>query len=209
MADDLNEVLLQTLDMLEWRLRRIEFVLNGNVPPERQQADAPVASRLQKLESRLSSLAGSSRTISEILQLQSKHADIFAPTEQPARALPSSMDDPTPEIKLGTILTEAPAYPATASQLTSLHDLPLPPTESFTSLVALSPRIAQLEQNQLAQAHDISDLRKRSGKAVLRWHEVMVLGQGRCWAEWDSRVRKAERDVRREEVKIEREAGAV
>ena len=108
---------------------------------------------------------------------------------------------------LGTILTEAPAYPATASQLTSLHDLPLPPTESFTSLVALSPRIAQLGQTQLAQAYEISELRKRSGKAVLRWHEIMVLGQGRCWAEWDSRVREAEREVRREEVKIERESG--
>lgn len=117
------------------------------------------------------------------------------------------MDDPTPEIKLGTILTEAPAYPATASQLTSLHDLPLPPTESFTSLVALSPRIAQLGQTQLAQAYEISELRKRSGTAVLRWHEIMVLGQGRCWAEWDSRVREAEREVRREEVKIERESG--
>lgn len=76
MADDLNEVLLQTLDMLEWRLRRIEFVLNGNVPPERQQAHAPVASRLQKLESRLSSLAGSSRTISEILQLRKRECSL-------------------------------------------------------------------------------------------------------------------------------------
>ncbi|OMP83989.1 hypothetical protein BK809_0001373 [Diplodia seriata] len=207
MAEDLDEILLQTLDMLEWRLRRIEFVLGGNVAAESQQTDAPVASRIQKLESRLSSVAGNSRAINDILQLQSKHADIFAPPEQPARPPPSSMDDPTPEIKLATILTEAPAYPATASQLTSLHDLPLPPTESFTSLVGSSPRIAQLEQTQLAQAHDISDLRKRSGKAVLRWHEVMVLGQGRCWAEWDSRVRESEREVRREEVKIERESG--
>ncbi|KAL1630387.1 hypothetical protein SLS56_004914 [Neofusicoccum ribis] len=209
MADDLDEVLLQTLNMLEWRLRRVEFVLAGNIPPEKNQADAPVASRLQRLESRLSSLAGNSRAINDILQLQSKHADIFAPAEPPARPPPTNNDDPTPEIKLGTVLTEAPAYPATASQLTSLHDLPLPPTESFTSLVALSPRIAQLEQNQLVQAREISDLRKRSGKAVLRWHEVMVLGQGRCWAEWDSRVRKAEREVRREEVKIERESGGI
>lgn len=70
MAEDLDEVLLQTLDMLEWRLRRIEFVLSGNVPPENHHSDAPVASRMQKLESRLSSVAGNSRAINDILQLR-------------------------------------------------------------------------------------------------------------------------------------------
>lgn len=70
MAEDLDEILLQTLDMLEWRLRRIEFVLGGNVAAESQQTDAPVASRIQKLESRLSSVAGNSRAINDILQLR-------------------------------------------------------------------------------------------------------------------------------------------
>ncbi|KAK8176515.1 hypothetical protein BC567DRAFT_227291 [Phyllosticta citribraziliensis] len=207
MADDLEELLLETLDDLEWRLRRIEFVLGGSL--SLQDADAPVTTRLQKLESSLANLASKSRAVKDVLQLQSKHGDIFAPTARPSELI-SSRDrnvEPTPEIKLATVLTEAPAFPATASQLTSLQDLPLPPTGSFTSLVGLSPRITELEQRQLSQAREISELRQRSGRAVLRWHEVMVLGQGRCWAEWDQRVRQAERDVRRKEVKMEQESG--
>ncbi|KAF2139034.1 uncharacterized protein K452DRAFT_233305 [Aplosporella prunicola CBS 121167] len=200
----MDDVLLQTLDMLEWRLRRIEFVLNGNVPPDAHQSEATVAARMQKLESTLASLASKSRAISDVLHLQSKHADLFSPQEPKTKP---QDDTPPPEIKLSTVLTDAPAFPATASQLTSLNDLPLPPTGSFTSLVALQPRITQLEERQVDQALQISDLRKRSGQAVLRWHEVMVLGQGRCWAEWDTRVRQAERDVRREEVKRAQEDG--
>lgn len=32
-----------------------------------------------------------------------------------------------------------------------------------------------------------------------------MVGQGRCWVEWEGRVRKVERDVRREEVLRERD----
>lgn len=52
---------------------------------------------------------------------------------------------------------------------------------------------------------EISELRKRSGIMVMRWHEVFILGQGRCAAEWDSKLRNAEREVRREEVRNEQE----
>ncbi|KAF2085468.1 hypothetical protein K490DRAFT_14397, partial [Saccharata proteae CBS 121410] len=97
------------------------------------------------------------------------------------------------------VLAAAPSYQSTASQLTSLNDLPLPPTSSFTSLVALSPRIAEVQNKQAEQAMEISELRQRSARAMLRWNEVMVLGQGRCWAEWEDRVKKCERGIRREE----------
>jgi hypothetical protein len=101
------------------------------------------------------------------------------------------------------ILAEAPTYSTIASQLRSLNDVALPPSQGFASLVALQPRIAELGLRQHDQAIEISELRKRSGVAVLRWHEVFILGQGRCWADWDTRLREAERKVRREERRME------
>jgi hypothetical protein len=103
------------------------------------------------------------------------------------------------------VLAEAPAYSTIASQLRSLNDVNLPPSQGFANLVALQPRIAELGQRQYEQAMEISALRRRSGVAVLRWHEVFVLGQGRCWADWDTRLRETERTVRREERRLEEE----
>jgi hypothetical protein len=99
------------------------------------------------------------------------------------------------------ILSEAPAYSEVASQLRHLSDLSMPPTDAFAKLVALQPRMANIQRRQYQQAMEISDLRRRSGALVLRWHEVFILGQGRCWADWDTRLRRAERAVRREEVR--------
>lgn len=70
-------------------------------------------------------------------------------------------------------------------------------------MITLGPRIAQAAERQIEQSEQISELRKRSGALVLRWHEGMVLGQGRCWADWDERVRECEKYVRRQEVRRE------
>ena len=40
-------------------------------------------------------------------------------------------------------------------------------------------------------------LRARSAKAVQRWYELGVLGQGECWAEWEGRMEECEKKVRR------------
>ena len=42
-------------------------------------------------------------------------------------------------------------------------------------------------------------LRARSAKAVQRWYELGVLGQGECWAEWEGRMEECEKKVRRAE----------
>lgn len=113
--------------------------------------------------------------------------------------------DTTPELdsmqKLAMVELEGPAFQAAASQLSSLNDFPVPPLKSFTSLLALQPRIAQVEEEQLKQAEELSELRKRSGLLLYRWHEILVLSQGRCWVEWDKRMRQVERSVRREEIR--------
>lgn len=63
----------------------------------------------------------------------------------------------------------------------------------------------ELNRTQYEQAMEISELRKKSAILVSRWHEVFILGQGRCSAEWDSKLRNAEREVRREEVRNDQE----
>jgi hypothetical protein len=132
--------------------------------------------------------------------VESRYPDLINPS--PAKDVSPQLE---PAEQLAMILTEAPSFPTTASQLNSLHDLPVPPAESFAALAALQPRIAEAERRQLTQAMEISDLRKRSGALVLRWQEIFILGQGRCWAEWDTRVKKAEQLVRRKEVRISKE----
>lgn len=107
------------------------------------------------------------------------------------------------------VLTEAPSFPATASQVTQLNDLPLPPTQSFSTLIANLPRMAAIDHKQREQAVQIAELRKRSGMLLLKWHELFVLSPGRCWAEWDSRLQDAETKVRREAFRRSQEDGAV
>jgi len=99
------------------------------------------------------------------------------------------------------VLSEAPAYSEVASQLRHLGDLSMPPTDAFVKLVALQPRMANIQRRQYQEAMEISDLRRRSSALILRWHQVFILGQGRCWANWDTRLRNAERAVRREETR--------
>lgn len=119
------------------------------------------------------------------------------------------MDDLDPKARQTIINIEAPSFSTTASQLKLLSDTPLPPTDSFAALTALQPRIDKALQRQAQQAKEISSLRKNTGNLVLRWHDVNILAQGRCWAEWDERLRIAERSLRREEVRRQREEAGV
>ncbi|KAF1988868.1 hypothetical protein K402DRAFT_328186 [Aulographum hederae CBS 113979] len=199
MTQDLDDLLIQTLSLLEWRLRRIEFVLDAETNYESNPGQGTVPDRLQKLEKALQKLATNSPVVSDIIDVYNQFPEVFT-------AAPDD-EGPTlePHERLAIVLTEAPAFQTTASQLTSLNDLTLPPAEGYAALAALQPRMAAIQERQTEQALEISELRKKSAALLLRWHEVTVLGQGRCWAEWDSRLKQVERTVRREEVKLERE----
>jgi hypothetical protein len=74
-------------------------------------------------------------------------------------------------------------------------------------LAALQPRMQAVAQRQLEQAGEVSHLRRRSAALVLQWHEIFVLAQGRCWVDWETRLRKTEREIRRREVHMEAESG--
>ena len=60
-------------------------------------------------------------------------------------------------------------------------------------------------ERQTRQETEIDTLRELSARLLERWLQVGVVGQGELWADWDDRVKIAERSVRRKEATIERE----
>lgn len=102
------------------------------------------------------------------------------------------------------VLSYASAFPETASRLTSLKDLPIPEAKASAALIELGPRLARLAERQHQQAKEISELRARSAKLLQRWCELGLLGNSECWAEWEARLERVERGVRRQEVVRER-----
>ncbi|KAF2104471.1 nuclear distribution protein RO10 [Rhizodiscina lignyota] len=200
-----GDVVLQTLQLLEWRLARIDFILNGRAGDREGEVEGQqsVMKRVGKLEDGLSKLIAKSPAMAEIIALQFRHPEIFESASSATK-----QDEPDVSTKFSVVITEAPSFPSAVSQLTQLNDLPIPPTKDFTNMIASLPRMAAIHERQSEQEKEISELRKRSALLLLKWHELFVLGQGRCWAEWDGRLKKAEIKVRREEVRKEKEVEA-
>ena len=81
----------------------------------------------------------------------------------------------------------------------------MPPAGSSVELIALRPRIVQLQRRQSSQNSELADLRRRSAAVVKRWYERSVLNSSECWTEWEKRLANVEKRVRREEALIARE----
>lgn len=131
-----------------------------------------------------------------VLLSEHAHPTLFQPSKSELDAIPSQLST---EAILAVVTAHAPLYHQTASQLTSIRDLAIPSSSLSTSLIALLPRIARLQATQDAQAREMAALRAQSAKAVQRWYELGVLGQGECWAEWEGRMEECEKRARRME----------
>ena len=102
-------------------------------------------------------------------------------------------------------MSYATLYATTASQLTFIQDVPIPPAEASASLISLHSRLARVKHLQNTQSSEIADLRLRTASLLQRWYEVGVLGGGECWTEWEDRVIAVEKAVRRNEAAILRD----
>ncbi len=137
----------------------------------------------------------------------SKHKDVLRPQHD------DDNDDGPPldaTHKAVLVVERATSFATTASQLQALHDQQIPTTDGFTKLAILRPRIAEAEDRQLQQALKISELRRRNGLMNQRYKQVMFLGAGRCWVDYNERLTKALRALVREEYRrrpIEEEKG--
>ncbi|KAI4144936.1 MAG: hypothetical protein L6R39_003972 [Caloplaca ligustica] len=195
------ETALATLDNLQYRLRRLEYFISGSDDAEgpleaavAKGRDHSIMARLAKLEHTLYSMSERLPVVHELLQLQAAHPTLFCTSQPDLDAIPSSFS--TEEVT-GIVTAHAPLYPLTAFRLTSIRDINIPSSSLSTSLIALRPRLAQVAQLQDTQAKEMAELRARSAKAVQRWYELGVLGQGECWAEWEGRMEECEKKVRR------------
>jgi hypothetical protein len=121
-----------------------------------------------------------------------RHPDLFQSLH--SDDLPTTLD--TASI-LSIVLASASSYPSTASRLTSIRDVPIPPAELSAQLINLQPRIAKVEALQASQNADIMELRERSAAVIQRWYTKDVLGAGEIWADLEGRVAVVEQKIRR------------
>lgn len=193
MDNTFDKIAVETIDLLEARLRRIEFAVRGHIDQATiANTEESAYKRLADLEHSLHQLASKSKAIQDLLRLHSRYPDLF----QSIRSddIPTTLD--TQNI-LSIVLASASSYPSTSSRLTSILDVPIPPAELSAQLIDLQPRIAKVEALQAAQNADIADLRQRSAAAIQRWYAVDILRTGESWAELEGRVEQVEQKIRR------------
>ncbi len=75
-------------------------------------------------------------------------------------------------------------------------------------MIALHPRLAQVELRQETQGREMAVLRLRTASVIRRWYELCVLAGSECWSEWEGRLIAVESRVRRGETTKAQEAKA-
>lgn len=135
------------------------------------------------------------------MAIDTRFPDLFQTT--PPTQLPATPDEQT---IISIIFSYATAFPETASRLTSLKDLPIPPASDSAALASLQPRLDKLAAEQAEQTREIAELRTRTALLMQRWLEVGVVGGSEVWSEWEERIEAAERKIRQWEVQAQKAA---
>ncbi|KAI5284426.1 hypothetical protein KEM52_002919 [Ascosphaera acerosa] len=205
----------ETVELLDARLRRLEYLLTGDVTfaGEARGISRPAnpaetaAVRLRKIEAELRGLAARIPAVRDLLRISPTSApdtrfpDLFQ--TPPREQLPSLQD---PQTLVAIIFSYATAFPETASRLTALQDLPVPPAADSAALVALQPRLDALAAEHARTAHEVAALRAATAALMQRWVEVGAVGGSELWSEWEARIAAAERAIRQHEVQMQRAA---
>jgi hypothetical protein len=204
MAVSTDETADASLDMLEARLQRLNYALNGDGEIEdastHTSMEHTAAHRLRNLERQMQLIANRSPAANEVLKLQAQHPNIF---EQATGAEPSNTLPLAPQAAL--VLAHAQLCSRVSGQLQSLQETSIPDPTSASKLRELQPRIEKAAVRQQQQANELAELRSRSAAAVERWYESGILGMAERWAEWEERMRDVEIVVRRLEAMKKRE----
>ena len=197
----------ETLSLLEDRLNRVNYILNGDIDNSTTQQQAvskhaaSAAVRLRSLERNLHSLASNSPAVTDVLALQRMHPEFFDS---------NSSSDSVPAASLANlILAHSQLYQSLSTRLSQLQDLSVPDPAAAAKLVEMRPRVEKACEKQVTQTKEFAELRARSAQVVEKWYEGGVLGRGEQWAEWEERLRDAEILVRRREAAKRRENGTI
>jgi hypothetical protein len=212
--DEYEEAVLFTFALLESRLDRIEYILGG-AKQQSQPKPKTFTERIHRIERGLQELSAKSVLLQDAQQLRwchftisfeqllttvvSKHSDLLSENTDTEEKDDAGLDRAQ---KSAIVVDRATGFATTASQLKALDDQQIPQSDGFVKLAKLRPRIAEAEDRHLQQALQISMLRKKSGMLVSRTKQIHLVGQGRCWVEWQKRLMDAERTVVRTEFKL-------
>ncbi|KAK3641581.1 hypothetical protein LTR56_011182 [Elasticomyces elasticus] len=191
-----------TLALLEDRLRRVNYVLNGDSETNEQQPTSSATARLRALERSLAQLRNQSPAVAEVLALQKARPAVFNPSAAETPSIPANQ-------LTALILAHSQLYTSVSGSLTQLQSTQLPDSAVLVKLVDLGPRMERVLARQEQQAREVSELRARSARVVEQWLEVGMLGMSERWAEWEERLKDVEVVVRRREGVRKREEGVV
>ena len=107
------------------------------------------------------------------------------------------------------VLAHAAIYPETASRLSSLQTLQVPPADQSSTLVSLMPKLDQSHREDQILQDEIRDLQERSARCLEWWVKIAVVGMGDVWEDWERRVADLERNLVRWERRSKEEHGYV
>jgi hypothetical protein len=203
-----DDITPDTLSLLEDRLRRIDYVINGHNPTVQDSTphvSAPVSTRLRTLERAINGLASRSHTVTDVLRLQKQCPELFHTIDD--HAVPSTLH---PASLAQLILAHENLYKTASAQLSTLNENnPIPDSAPLTKLISLQPRIEKAEAKQAEQAREFAELRLRSTRLLEKWYELGVLEMGENWTDWEERLRECEILIRRKEATKRREEGTL
>ena len=133
----------------------------------------------------------------------STYPDLFDPTVSASNP-PKSEDLST---IASIVLSHATLYPETASRLSSLQTLHVPPASQSSKLVSLMQKLEQLHQEEQRKQDEVRDLRDRSARCLEWWVKVAVVAMGDVWEDWERRIADLERRLTRWERRAKEEQG--
>jgi len=206
-----------TLALIEARLHRLEFLLSGDsnddgVPPS---TTAPATSsntlkaRLDTLEAglaKLRRLTGSpGAIIRDVERLSTMYPDLFDPR---TNNLNTAGSEDLSTIA-SSVLAHAALYPETASRLSSLQTLQVPPADQSSKLVSLMPKLKELDREEQQMQEEVRQLRERSARCLEWWVKIGVVGMGDMWEDWERRIAEVERAVIRWDRRAKEEQGYI
>lgn len=201
-----SETVSDTLSMLEQRLQRIDYAINGDSPQSHDDQPKPAASaaaRLRHLERTLKALSTKSHAVADVLQIHKQYPELFHPADE--KAVPSTLH---PAALAQLVLAHESLYKTTSAQLQTLQDnSTIPESAPLVKLIGLEPRLERIEAKQIEQAREFAELRLRSTRLLENWYKVGVLDMGEKWTDWEERLRDCEILVRRREAAKKREEG--
>ncbi|KAF2716158.1 hypothetical protein K431DRAFT_235973 [Polychaeton citri CBS 116435] len=206
-----RETTSQTLDLLEERLRRVDYLINGNVVPTEQndhlsrrqtETQLSATTRLRNLTRILDHLASKHPSVSHILDLQKRRPELFGRTQ--AAASTSALSTP---VLTEIVLAHEQTYRHLSAQLQQLQAFDIPDPERSANLFKQRGKIDQVRVKQIEQAKEVQELRSRSARVLEEWYEGGVLGIGDMWAQLEASIKACEIMIRRVEAAKEREEG--